>query len=161
MANYICSERIKRGGSLILKNGEKCIDEMFDAKIIMPTIIENYYDVKASIVVVKMRILFTIFKCDCADADLFPMVNIGHSAIHRVIGSCFYFNKDQLLIFFDNEINLALRDTKVLASNAIATFYKVACGYTFSQAGQILFRTFQHVARKSLTYYLSMILMVS
>lgn len=80
--------------SLILEYRKKCIAEMLDAKSVMPAIVEDYYDIKASIVLVKLRILFTIYLCYSADVDLFLMIHVGNGTIHRVIGSCLYLNKD-------------------------------------------------------------------
>ncbi|MCK9178518.1 MAG: hypothetical protein M0P93_05865 [Candidatus Cloacimonetes bacterium] len=59
--------------------------------------------------------------------DLFSMVHIGDSAIDRVIGSCLNLNKNELLIFFHNQVYLALLNPKVPVNYLIATAYKIVC----------------------------------
>jgi len=66
---------------------------MFDTEGVMAAIMQDHNNVKTSIVVVKLRILTTIYLGDSANVDLFSEVHVGDGAVHRVIGSCFYFNK--------------------------------------------------------------------
>lgn len=79
--------------SLILENRKKCIAEMFDAEGVIPAIMKDYYDIKACIVVVKVRILLTIFLCHSADVNLLFMIYVRHGTVYRVIRSCLYFNE--------------------------------------------------------------------
>ena len=91
---YFSPEKQRHINALTVEDRKKCIAEMFDAESVLSAIPENYYDVKSSIVFVKLGILLTILKRDSTDVDLLSMVHIGQSAVHRVIGSCFHFNKN-------------------------------------------------------------------
>lgn len=56
----LCLRSQRQEHRLILEYREKCVAEMFDAKRVIPSVVENYNDVKACIVFVKLRILLTI-----------------------------------------------------------------------------------------------------
>gem|GEM_PF-2292996 len=66
---------------------------MLDAKLIIFGIIEHYNNIKTSIMVVKLRILLTIYLCDSGNVPLLGVRDIIKSTLDRVIRACFYFNK--------------------------------------------------------------------
>lgn len=75
---------------------------MGDLKAFFPGIVKQDYRIKTSIMLAILRILINILQCRKGNALDFGVANVFHGRSYRVIGTCFDFNKNELLIFFYN-----------------------------------------------------------
>lgn len=134
-----------------IQDRQKCICKVTHTEAIILFIMQYYDRIKASIIFGKLRVLFNIFKGCVRYPLLLAVGDIFHGRRDRVIGSGFYFDKDELLIFFHNKINLSKAAAEVPAQQSIALPYEMLSGDILTDIGQILFRVVRHGSRKSLT----------